>query len=536
MTTAIILAGGDISDKLPFLRAGCRCPALIPVNTRPLASYILERYGRDYDVHLFADHRFVPEVHRELSPKKYRFGLHGTDSGRGVVGTLRQALSVLDIADDIIVNVVTTIPTAIPSQGEIQISHWPAHSHAEWSAIDPTGNTLRFFLKGEERTIASLAFTGVFRLPADVLAKAASEAAREDDLLSVVEAASRLATLRPQTVEWIDCGHETNYYKSRATLVNSRSFNSIRVDTKRGTITKSSTDKAKLAAEAAYLDMLPSPLRIIFPRLITKSGNHDSVDAYEMEYYGYPSLAEYLLYWDLSKHNWWRCFDALRDSLTLFRQCPASIGPIRYRDFHWSKTIARITTYLDHLQDESLREHLEHRSIRLNGRRLQPLDSLLVQAERFITASYRETSFGIFHDDFCFNNILFDVVSGLVRLIDPRGSFGPQCPGIYGDWRYDLAKLSHSSIGHYDYLVNGLFEIERPSDGEFSLDIRLRPNSVWLEEMTSWLIAEIGDDPREIKVMTALLFLSMCPLHADDSDRQLGFFLRGLDLLDKAFN
>jgi hypothetical protein len=54
--------------------------------------------------------------------------------------------------------------------------------------------------------------------------------------------------------------------------------------------------------------------------------------------------------------------------------------------------------------------------------------------------------------------------------------------------------------------------------------------------MTRWLVSEQGADPREISVMTALLFLSMCPLHADDSQRQLAFFLRGLELLTQALD
>lgn len=534
MAAVFVLAGGDISHKLPFLRAVCACPALIPLNTRPLAAYVMDAYGREHDIHLFVDECFVSDVRAELSPRKHGYTLHGIQPGPGVVDTLRRAIETVPAAADVIVNLVTSIPIAVPSPGEVQGGRLPAHSTTEWSALLDDGGSLRFYAKGEDRPEEALAFTGIFRLPSADLSNAAAAATRGNDLLSVVEAA--LSPLRLQETEWIDCGHETNYYKSRASLINSRSFNRLRVDTRRGTITKTSSDKEKLAREAGYLDALPLGLRVLFPRLISSCGTAESKESYEMEYYGYPNVAEYLLYWNLSKESWWRCFDGLNGILSLFREHPASIGPATYRDFHWVKTVSRIDKYLSELVDPALRAALSRDPVVLNGRSFRALPELMSEAEHMISGAYRESVFGVFHGDFCFNNILFDVASGVIRLIDPRGSFGVGAPGVYGDRRYDLAKLAHSSVGHYDYIVNGLFEVEAASSGNFRLEIGLRPEAQWLDEMTRWLVAEQGADPREIAVMTALLFLSMCPLHTDDSDRQLAFFLRGLELLNDALN
>lgn len=533
MPSVLIIAGGNISRKLPHLRVGCTCPALIPLNTRPLASYVFEAYGPEADLHLFVDESFIGEVSLELPPRKYGYHLHGVSPGNGVVDTLRQALLQMDDSDEVIVNLVTTIPTDIPSTGQIQVANQPAHTTTEWSAIRSDGEELIFYAKGENRPNDALAFTGVFCSPLDRLREAVANTTVNDDLLSVIQAAATATPFQLQTVEWIDCGHETNYYRSRAALINSRSFNRLQVDSKRGTIFKSSENKLKLAREASYLEMLPTGLRILFPRLVAVSGSGEHIDSYEMEYYGYPNLAEYLLYWDLSKESWWRCFDALNDILSLFRKYPASIGPARYQQFHWDKTVSRIDQYLGDLKEDGLARTLMEKSITLNGKSLAPLNELLRSAESVISGSYRETTFSVFHGDFCFNNILFDVASGVMRLIDPRGSFGDDCPGIHGDRRYDLAKLAHSSVGHYDYFVNGLFDVWAPSAGEFRLETVLRPHTPWLAEMTDWLIKEQEQDPREIKVITALLFLSMCPLHQDDSSRQLAFFLRGMCLLDE---
>jgi hypothetical protein len=310
----------------------------------------------------------------------------------------------------------------------------------------------------------------------------------------------------------------------------------MRVDLQRGTIGKSSNDKVKLAREVDYYQMLPESLRVFFPRVVAVSRSERGVDSYEMEYYGYPNLAEYQLYWDLGAESWWRCFEALNSTLTRFRTHSTSIGQAQYQRFHWEKTTSRIASYLASVPDESRKKVFSEEALWLNGTPLRPLRQLLEQAEKIIEKAYRESSFSVFHGDFCFNNILFDVFSGIIRLIDPRGSFGEECIGIYGDGRYDLAKIAHSSIGHYDYLVNGLFDCRAMASNRYELDFSLRPNSQWLEEMTHWLIAAQGADRHEIEIMTSLLFLSMCPLHADDTERQLAMFLRGWSLLEAALS
>ena len=64
----------------------------------------------------------------------------------------------------------------------------------------------------------------------------------------------------------------------------------------------------------------------------------------------------------------------------------------------------------------------------------------------------------VVHGDLCLSNILYDLRSRVCKLIDPRGSFG--AAGIYGDPRYDVAKLYHSIYGLYDFITNDLFHVE----------------------------------------------------------------------------
>ncbi len=44
MKDVIILAAGDISNKFKYLKSNVSCPALIPINTKPIAYYIIDFY------------------------------------------------------------------------------------------------------------------------------------------------------------------------------------------------------------------------------------------------------------------------------------------------------------------------------------------------------------------------------------------------------------------------------------------------------------------------------------------------------------
>ena len=74
------------------------------------------------------------------------------------------------------------------------------------------------------------------------------------------------------------------------------------------------------------------------------------------------------------------------------------------------------------------------------------------------------------HGDFCFSNLLYDCKVRLVKMIDPRGEFG--VPGIFGDRRYDLAKLAHSYAGGYDFIVADQFSVEVESEGRLRLHVQ----------------------------------------------------------------
>ena len=117
-------------------------------------------------------------------------------------------------------------------------------------------------------------------------------------------------------------------------------------------------------------------------------------------------------------------------------------------------------------------------------------------------------------------------------MIDPRGEFG--IPGIYGDPRYDLAKLSHSFSDGYDFIVSDRFTVALSTDAhiEFSSEM-----STYHDQVRSIFETLMLPDlflRKQVLAIQALLFLSMLPLHMDKPKRQLAMLAIGMRLFDRA--
>ena len=136
------------------------------------------------------------------------------------------------------------------------------------------------------------------------------------------------------------------------------------------------------------------------------------------------------------------------------------------------------------------------------------------------------------HGDYCFSNILFDMNSFICRLIDPRGRIHDQT--IYGDPRYDIAKLRHSVVGGYDFIVHGLFNLNE-KENCFEIKKTQPYFQTQLTQIFDEYTIKYGYNLDEIKLIEALLFTSMIPLHKDNIQRQKVFYLIAVEKINNIF-
>ena len=113
-----------------------------------------------------------------------------------------------------------------------------------------------------------------------------------------------------------------------------------------------------------------------------------------------------------------------------------------------------------------------------------------------------------FHGDFILDNII--KTEDGYKLLDWRQDFGDSL--ISGDMYYDLGKLNHNLTINHDMIHKNLFEISISSK-EISCSIHLKYILYECREVLHDFINRNGYDLKKVKVMTALIWLNMSPLH-----------------------
>lgn len=136
--------------------------------------------------------------------------------------------------------------------------------------------------------------------------------------------------------------------------------------------------------------------------------------------------------------------------------------------------------------------------------------------------------FVFIHGDCTFSNMLIRK-DGEPVLIDPRGYFG--YTKFYGDARYDWVKLYYSIIGNYDRFNLRQFQLHFGENAETGVQLEIQSNH-W-EDMENDFFELTGMDKYEIKLLHAVIWLSLTTYVWQDYDSICGAFYNGLYYLEE---
>ncbi|BAH99924.1 hypothetical protein [Acetobacter pasteurianus] len=314
--------------------------------------------------------------------------------------------------------------------------------------------------------------------------------------------------ISPQT--WYDFGHLQTYFRSRRAVTTQRAFNSLYIDDR--IVRKSSNDHDKMEQEAAWLSNVPADIKPFTARLLDASRG-----SYTIEYQYAPTLSELFVFSSIGKATWESilasCFDFLSTCQT--HTTPDIKGNESLKLLAIDKTFDRLAQY-----STATGFDLDHPLI-LNGEKLPSLKQITNEMISHIDLS-SDTDASVMHGDFCLSNILYNSRARRICVIDPRGYIPNKGPGIFGDIRYDLAKLWHSLGGLYDLIIAGHYQFDQADPYTFNLSFPSGLHHEWLQaDFLQRLPAQTNK--LEIQSLTVLLFVSMLPLHADRPDRQKAF-------------
>ena len=335
------------------------------------------------------------------------------------------------------------------------------------------------------------------------------------------------------TNNWFDIGHEDKYYNSKLE-VRAREFNHITIDKNRGILKKTSDDKDKFIGEIKWYLKLPADVEYVRPRIFNYSTSY--VEPYvSMEYYAYHTVHELFLYGDLTLQQWIDIFNRIRfvcDDFKRYTVQDANIRPA-LEEMYLTKTLQRFEKMK---KDERFITFFES-PIVVNGERYLPLNEIIIALEKAIPEMlYDVDSFNIIHGDLCFANIMVDSNFSFIKVIDPRGKFGTY--DIYGDFRYELAKLFHSVDGKYDFIIKDLFDLDYNLETaciNYRIQNRKRDFNLYKVFLDTFS-AEVGGELKKIELIEALLFLSMIPLHGESIRHQMVMLGTGLEILNRVID
>lgn len=188
------------------------------------------------------------------------------------------------------------------------------------------------------------------------------------------------------------------------------------------------------------------------------------------------------------------------------------------KEAYYNKTMARLAKI------EDLVPFARNEYIVINGRKCRNIYFHKRELEKKLE-ELKCPEFSFIHGDCTFSNMMIRD-NGDPVLIDPRGYFG--FTELFGDERYDWAKLYYSVVGNYDRFNLKDFRLDITEN-----EIKLEIDSNHWEDMEKDFFEMTGAKPCEIKLLHAVIWLSLTTYAWQDYDSICGAFYNGLYYLEE---
>ena len=273
------------------------------------------------------------------------------------------------------------------------------------------------------------------------------------------EQSKRLQSLKPE-----DLGEIRSLLKYISASTATRHFNNLQMDDYY--LKKSSTDKIKMKAEYLFYELAPKHMRPWFVEPFDFE-EEENIASYKMLRY---HLADAALQWVHGAFNA-DTFRSFIDRLFFFisERSKIDCNPEQSKSISQSlfvnKVKRRVQEFLTSREGQKINRLVSNVTEDLDVTYL--LNRYLKLYKRFeINFSLNYQVVG--HGDPCFSNILYDQQKYILKLIDPKGSLTME--ELWTHPFYDLCKISHSILGDYDFINNGLYKLEFNEVNEFFLN------------------------------------------------------------------
>lgn len=342
--------------------------------------------------------------------------------------------------------------------------------------------------------------------------------------------------------KWYDFGELETYNESKKYFNLTRIFNNVDYDD--NSIVKTSSNYNKIQREILWYLSLPNSLHHYVPRLIDYSLIDDDVK-YRLEYVNGTSLQELYIYNYLTIEDWAKILKLIDDMICKFKFSSKhhSSNLFKFLSTNYNNRVNQIASSSNIMLIDLMTDKSQY--IMINGVEYYTNTKMIyddyidhmINSFKMDNTKYSQ----IIHGDLVFSNIIYNIGNNQITLIDPRGDFNGDI--VYGDIRYDIAKLYQCIIGKYDYIVNDLTRYDISISNEnnsdrykyiISYEIFNFNEESDISELFNKMIEKYDCKLSDIVFITALQFLTMIPLHSENVDHQLMMYVKYIELMNEA--
>lgn len=539
MKNIMIVPNAKIVNLELQSRYGKITPINIPLNDKIILDYLYEKYSNFYDEIVIVGYEDFEKVSNIVGTRNYsKIKLIKLDELKDIGYSIYFALKNYSLSEikSLSINFADTLINNLKTEylNRNIIFFNEVNESEKWTTFTIEKEDIKINDKIEQINNKYNAFVGFFNfinseLFFKILEKNMGNS--ESLYLAIKDFYKKEKINFIKNNDWLDFGHLDNYFSGK-NIVETRYFNHIDIDKSRGILFKSSEEKEKFINEIKWFLKLPEDLQWVTPRIYSYSLNWEKPFV-KMEYYSYPTLHHMYLYGNYSINKWEQIFEHLLEIQKEFSKYKLEDSKEKIKEalnkIYLEKTIQRL---LELKKDINFSKYIEN-DYKINAKECMSLMKITNILPTLIDKFkiYEIKNLQIIHGDYFFANILYEPNYNIVKLIDPRGDFGGY--GIYGDKYYELAKLSHSVDGMYDFIVEDMFELEE-KELDFNYTIKCENKYFLIKDV---FYKNFNNEERiKIKFIQALLFLSMLPLHKDKPKRQKIMLGVGMRLLNEVIN
>lgn len=322
----------------------------------------------------------------------------------------------------------------------------------------------------------------------------------------------------------VDIGIVGNFIQCITGNFDSRFFNSLYGDDY--TLIKSSTNKKKIKSEYTFYQLLPDDMKFWYVMPFDYRED-DKKASYTMERLHMTDLAIKWVHGSIDQEEFVELMDKYfyffhsRHNKEVSKQIYQKITDSLYVD----KVKSRIADF------KKLPEYEKIAGLIQTGCEEKSIDAIVNKYFMLKEKIEGRNSYSfvsvIGHGDPCFANALYNKSTKTLKFIDPKGALTEE--ELWTNPYYDIAKLSHSVCGRYDFFNNALFEIK--INENFQCELLIDFDNEPYIEIFKRKLEENGYDYLSVRLYEASLFLSMLPLHIDYPHKVFGFILNVINIL-----